>query len=170
MEYDVKGSKLSGYYVGSFIIKKNAFLPHGYGKLFSHQDKINILYNGYWKNGMFDGIGYRCSVDKMNQYIGSFRQNFRHGFGKFCGNAQCLSKSNDDFFIVYEGLWSEHKMHGTGQLCKSNGEIYDGIFDKGNSISKVFIRKEVMPFKPVMKKEKSIEKKLSDNKLSKKYD
>jgi hypothetical protein len=46
-------------------------------------------------------------------------QIMRHGHGKH---------TNADEQLVYDGLWNQDKMHGTGRLTYGNGASYDGEF------------------------------------------
>lgn len=139
MEYDIEGYQ-SAFYIGTVILKKNVLLPHLHGKLYANRDRLNLIYNGYWKYGLFDGIGYFSSMNGINQYIGTFKNNMRHGFGKFSGHSTFINGTYNRCFFVYEGSWYENKMHGSGQVCKWNDEIYDGAFEYGNVTAKVYLR------------------------------
>jgi hypothetical protein len=59
-----------------------------------------------------------------DQYDGEYivtdeGQIMRHGYGKHISANQQ---------VIYEGTWSQDKMHGTGRLTFGNGTAYDGEF------------------------------------------
>ena len=124
------------YYEGQF---KND-LPNGKGvKYYSNG---NILYEGYFLNGKFDGKG-KYIYDNGDYFIGQYKNGLRTGKGKLYyrnGNimyeGDFINNKRDGFGkYIYEdgkyyiGQWKNDLFHGKGTQYYPNGNIfYEGDF------------------------------------------
>ncbi len=105
-------------YIGEFY-KGN---KHGYGKLkFYENGKYVGCYEGYFKNGYYDGKGKIHMFDNYN-YEGYFKKGKYDGKGKYYSNTGNLK---------YEGSFKNGNFHGQGQYDEFNNKIcYIGSFKK----------------------------------------
>ena len=103
------------YYEGQF---KND-LPNGKGvKYYSNG---NILYEGYFLNGKFDGKG-KYIYDNGDYFIGQYKNGLRIGKGN-------LYYRNGN--IMYEGDYVNGKEEGFGKAINEDGTYYIGQFKNG---------------------------------------
>ena len=95
-------------------------MPNGKGRLLE-ESTGTVLYDGFWKNGLKDGIGHEKSQDE--EYIGEFFQGARHGFGtmkilrrksmhQFVNSKSLLERESGELF---QGFWCENVPHGIGR-------------------------------------------------------
>ena len=124
------------YYMGEF--KKN--IP--YGKGIKYYKNGNILYEGEFINGKFEGNG-KYIYDDGEYYIGQYKNGLRNGKGTIYytngkikiegdwingeleGNGKYIWE-NGEYYI---GQWLNGKRHGKGKEYYKNGDIkYDGDF------------------------------------------
>jgi len=134
-------------YEGEWKRKKE----HGKGTLMT-ADRRRIMYEGEWERGRMHGQGtYFYSGDASVQarrnrqvdsrYIGEFKENARHGVGKYYlpdgstyeGEWRDNEMSGQGTFrwpdeSFYVGQWKDGKRHGTGMLSSSDGFTYDGMW------------------------------------------
>jgi len=142
-------------YEGSW--KKNK--EHGHGVLVTG-DRKRIIYEGTWERGkmhgkgtyyyhLYDGIqndNYVGSdiyekVHSLGIYCGDFKENSRHGYGKYTlpdgseydGEWRDNIPSGRGTFrwvdgSTYVGQWKEGKRSGPGRLNASDGFSYDGFW------------------------------------------
>ncbi len=89
------------------------------------------MYNGTFRNGLMDGSG--TLMYKHNcKYVGKWQKGKRHGLG-----IETLHDSISGKKVVYDGVWSDNKMHGSGTwICygsdgKKELEKYDGLWKNG---------------------------------------
>lgn len=108
---------------------------HGKGTLMT-ADRKHIIYKGDWERGRMQGTGvyYYLQDDpyasrkkndggeqKCSRYEGEFRENTRHGNGKyFLPNG-----------AVYDGEWREDVMSGRGTFNWPDGSVYIGSWKDG---------------------------------------
>jgi len=105
---------------------------HGKGKLMT-SDRKRLMYHGDFERGRIQGLGtyYYGNEDDaiemtkrtgiLSRYEGVFKENMRHGFGKYV-----LPDGSE-----YTGDWREGEMHGRGVLTWSDGSVYDGEWKDG---------------------------------------
>ena len=98
------------YYKGEYKDNK----PNGKG--IKYYSNGNILYEGNFINGKFDGKG-KYYYDNGMYFIGEYKNGLRHGKG-----IQYYSNGN----IKYEGDWLNDKFEGKGKYIWENGEYYIG--------------------------------------------
>ena len=114
IEYYANGD----YYEGCFCNGSR----EGSGKLFDNSDFK--MYDGQWKNGFKDGIGFEhLKGSNGHWYHGSFFKGIKNGKGE-------EHFSNGD---KYEGEFKNGKKHGNGVFVyrEQNGVIYKGIWKNG---------------------------------------
>lgn len=94
--------------------------PSGQGVLSNENESIE----GEFVNGMVVGIGKRLNLrnDSYQGYVGEFRDNKPHGFGK---------ETYGDGFCYREGNWIEGSMTGQGSRKFRDGTILTGEFLDG---------------------------------------
>ena len=103
------------YYIGEF---KNS-IPNGKGiKYYSNE---NILYDGYFINGKFEGKG-KYFYENGGYYIGEWKNGLKYGKG-ICYD------SNDK--IIYNGQWINDKFEGNGKYIYENDEYFIGEWKNG---------------------------------------
>ena len=96
-------------------------LRHGYGKFESKKD--DIIYEGYWKNGLKNGLG------TMKKKGGTYEGNWKDGF--IDGKGKLTWKSGN----IYKGDFKKGKMDGNGYMIwfnenkKYSGEWKNNIQD-----------------------------------------
>ena len=103
------------YYIGEF--QNN--LPYGKGT--KYYSNGNILYEGDFINGKFEGNGkYIC--EDGDYYIGEWKNGLSHGKGTYY-------YSNGK--ISYEGDWINNKPEGNGKYIFEDDEYYIGQWKNG---------------------------------------
>ncbi|CDW81949.1 UNKNOWN [Stylonychia lemnae] len=90
---------------------------HGLGTMLF---KNGFCYQGMFVKGSRDGLGFTYDLSG-NKYKGEHRKGIREGQGIF--------KTNDD--KLYEGGWSNNKMHGRGRETFTNGECFIVYYKNG---------------------------------------
>lgn len=129
-----------GYgYIGEL---KN-FEFHGYGKRFAG----NLVYEGDFKNGKWDGRGVVIHDGGKYKYEGNFSDGKQNGYGKLTiGNVIFSGVFKDDkplgeFEIIYPngqryaGEINDFRPHGRGVLFSSSGSIaYSGNWNTGRPL------------------------------------
>ena len=111
------GQDLPGHYTGLIHIASQR--PHGVGRMV-YEDG-NRIHEGFWEMGHRQGHG-RCLFVQIGDYHeGQYRQNLRHGPGKY------LWKDGRQ----YLGNYSLDERSGEGKFWYSNGDVYQGQFLKG---------------------------------------
>ena len=108
------------YYIGEF--QNNT--PNGYG--IKYNKNGNILYEGSFINGKFEGNGKYIREDGTI-YIGQWKNGLCNGKGT-------MYYPNGN--IKYEGDWVDNKYEGYGKQIWKNGEYYIGQFKNGLSNGK----------------------------------
>ena len=108
---DSKGNK----YIGEW--KNDKF--NGKGRLFSTNGDY---YEGYFIDGIIEGIGMFYSKVRGYKYLGEFKNNKFHGRGKLVYDDK----------MTYEGDFIEGYKDGKGKLVFSDGSYYEGNFVKNN--------------------------------------
>ena len=104
------------YYIGEF--KNN--LPNGKG--IKYYSNGNILFEGNFINGKFDGNG-KYYYDDGNYFIGEYKNGLRNGRGtEYYRNGK----------IMYEGDFINNKMEGNGKYILEDGEYYIGQWKNGS--------------------------------------
>ena len=98
------------YYIGEF--KKN--LPHGKG--IKYYKNGNILYEGDFINGKFEGNG-KYIYDDGDYFIGQYKNGLRNGKG-------IIFYKNGN--MMFEGDYINDKIEGNGKYIWENGEYYIG--------------------------------------------
>ena len=130
----------SGYgYIGE--LRNGEF--HGYGKRFAD----NLIYEGEFKNGKWDGRGSVVHDGGKYKYEGNFSNGKQNGFGKLTvGNVIFSGIFKDDkptgeFEINYPdgqryaGEINDFRPHGRGVLFSSSGSItYSGNWSSGRPL------------------------------------
>lgn len=127
----------------------------GYGTLRDEHD--NITYEGYFKDGMYNGKG--TYVYSNDTYKGNFQD------GKFDGYGTLHYKNGDTYegnFVngmrngdgilrykngdTYTGDWKDGKRHGYGTLYCPDGKIkYKGLFDENRVLITKTVNKQKNP-------------------------
>ena len=107
------------YYDGEFVDNTE----HGKGKLYKKINNIlyNIMYDGDWNNGKYEGSG-KLIYEDGNYYLGEFIN------GKPNGKGKLYDKNNK---IIFEGEYASGKKEGNGKLYLENGNYYIGNFTNG---------------------------------------
>jgi hypothetical protein len=90
---------------------------HGIGNMLF---KNGFCYQGMFHKGSRDGLGFTFDL-AGNKYKGEHRKGIREGQGIF--------KTNDN--KLYEGGWSNNKMHGRGRETFANGECFIVYYKNG---------------------------------------
>ena len=103
------------YYIGEF--RNN--LPNGKG--IKYYSNGNILYEGNFINGKFEGNG-KYYYEDGDYFSGEYKNGLRNGKGK-----EYYSNGN----IKYEGDWINDKREGNGKYIWENGEYYIGQYKNG---------------------------------------
>jgi hypothetical protein len=112
---------------------------HGHGTLMT-DDRKHVIYKGEWERGRMHGTGVyyyfqekdpraasrrkqqdSSTDDLVSRYEGEFRENVRHGDGKYV-----LPNG-----AVYEGEWREDLMSGRGTFRWPDGSVYIGSWKDG---------------------------------------
>ena len=101
------------YYVGEFSNN----IPNGKG--IKYYPNGNLLYEGNFVNGKFDGIG-KYYYDDGDTFLGEYKQGLRDGKGT-------LYYKNGK--IRYEGDYINDKKQGKGKYIWENGDYYIGDFE-----------------------------------------
>ena len=101
------------YYVGEF--KNN--IPNGKG--IKYYPNGNLLYEGDFVNGKFDGVG-KYHYDDGDIFVGDYKQGLRNGKGTLYYK---------DGNIRYEGDYINDKKNGKGKYIWENGDYYIGDFE-----------------------------------------
>lgn len=125
--------KTQDVYIGEFFNNKK----NRHGK---YTWENGDVYIGQYSNGVRDGRGeYICdggnnavfgeernSGKSGYRYIGEFRENMKHGFGK-----QYLISNTQNREREYIGRFSRDKRHGVGTLVFDNKTCWLGRFENG---------------------------------------
>lgn len=98
-------------------------IPNGKGVQSGKNEEKNWDYDGYFKDGKYDGYG-KLTVDDGQCYEGEWENGKRQGKGKFT-YADGTS---------YEGEWKSDLKHGNGILTTKD-DIFDGVWEKDEFIS-----------------------------------
>ena len=117
-------------YVGELIKYK----PNGKGTLYKkikNLEKNKIIYCGDFVAGKFEGNGILYyNHKKKTYYNGGFKDNQRHGYGKYYINNK----------IKYEGEFKDGRYDGKGTIYFKNGSYYTGEFANGKkTVGEYFI-------------------------------
>jgi len=144
--YNLVSTDLEGY---EGEIENN--LPNGYGKRFRNRkftyddtlfDTCNI-YEGFWKDGYFNGCGKLTYFNKDNEiesyYDCNFNMGQKEGYGIYFNLEKGTLEGNfkDDMIIglakmtyvngdIYEGGWDFECRQGSGKMTCADGTIYEG--------------------------------------------
>ncbi len=131
---------------------------NGYGK--TYYSKIygenQLEYEGYFKNGLRNGVGKLNNPSGRLWYDGSWKDGQFHGFGKryinghlqyegqwinqaYSGNGKEYSFT--DGSLKYEGNFEKDLYQGSGSLYYSNGYKFVGVFEKGTIVKGEFFQK-----------------------------
>jgi len=103
------------YYIGEF--RNN--IPNGKG--IKYYSNGNILYEGYFINGKFEGNG-KYIYDDGRYYIGQYKNGLRNGIGK-------IYYKNGN--IQFEGNFINDEYEGNGKYIWEDGEYYIGQYKNG---------------------------------------
>jgi len=103
------------YYIGD--IKNN--IPNGKG--IKYLKNGNILYEGDFINGKFEGYG-KFICESGAYYIGQWKNGLSHGKGT-------MYYSNGN--IKLEGYWVNNKLEGNGKYISKEGHYYIGHYKNG---------------------------------------
>ena len=155
--YDLEGNLQyeGGYY-------KNKY--NGFGKLYGGYHCENLIYEGFFKDGLYEGKG--ILKEYKDEYNGSFKEGKYHGFGKlyhyeyytrnkyllyegnfnlgnFEGEGNLYYRGNEKMYfsntIMFSGMFKNNEIKGKGIKYYNNGEIkFEGIFDTINSCQGIY--------------------------------
>jgi len=109
-------------------------LRHGEGT-FYYSD--GGMYNGEWMNGSMEGYGTLFYASGAKAYEGEWREDKFHGRGTVYNEAPArLNGQYDysnfdnvgDYWVKYEGEFSNDNKEGSGVLHLANGERFEGKF------------------------------------------
>ena len=103
------------YYIGEY--KNN--IPNGKG--IKYYSNGNILYEGDFINGKFEGNG-KYIYEDCDYFIGEYKNGLRNGKGK-------IYYKNGN--IMFEGNYINDKEEGNGKCIWENGEYYIGQWKNG---------------------------------------
>jgi hypothetical protein len=106
---DSKGSLKEGKYLNSSLEGKGIEI-----KLDGTE------YKGDFKNNLKEGRG--CEESNEAKYVGLFSKDIKYGYGKL------TFKLNND---VYEGMFENNAINGTGTYTWANQNVYKGTFKDG---------------------------------------
>ena len=87
---------------------------HGKGKIYNKNG--NIIYDGDFVNGLFEGDG-KFIYENGEYYIGQWLNGKKHGKGKYIWE-------NGNYYI---GQFLNGKRHGKGKIYYKNGD-WNGVF------------------------------------------
>ena len=90
-------------------------LGNGKGKMLFNNNDERRLYEGQWKNDLFDGEG-KLIWKSGNYYDGDWKKGIKDGKGKFHKTPR----------ETYNGDWKNDKKDGKGIIYYSDGNIYEG--------------------------------------------
>ena len=90
-------------------------LRNGKGKMLFNNNDERRLYEGHWKNDLFDGEG-KLIWKTGNYYDGDWKKGIKDGKGKFHKTPR----------ETYNGDWKNDKKDGKGIIYYSDGNIYEG--------------------------------------------
>ncbi len=112
-------------------------IPHGYGKY----ETANILYEGYFYNGLFSLFGVLTDKVIKYKYIGGFDRGMKNGYGKLifddgkyfegvfndniCNSYGYMEYSDGE---VYVGEFKSNLANGSGTVYYANGNVFTGLF------------------------------------------
>jgi len=88
------------------------------GKKWVYYINTNIIYNGDFEEGIWNGKGKLTLLDH-SEYEGDFINGKRNGFGKYKSYNGC----------VYIGEWKDDMKHGKGKYYTKEGIIYNGNYE-----------------------------------------
>jgi hypothetical protein len=106
-------------YVGELL----KYRPNGKGTLYKKKkEKYKIIYYGDFVEGKFQGNGILFyNYKKKTYYEGEFKDNKRHGNGKYYVNNK----------LKYEGEFKDDKYNGLGTIYYQDVSYYKGGFTNG---------------------------------------
>lgn len=137
---------------------------NGYGTLYypvRADGEVEVLYAGYWKNGLKHGEGLMREYEKgsceeagkriVTEYKGYFANGVKEGLGvemelltgrwregewknnAMCGHGKYFYGTTDGSVprVRYEGNWENDKFHGPGVLWDDNQSVFRGGFKHG---------------------------------------
>jgi len=111
-----------GYYIGEW----NNDEMSGYGSLML--ESSICIYEGFWKNSKFNGIGIFRNIYQNQQNIEDIDYRNFNDLG--------------DKWIKYEGEFDEDLMNGKGKLEFVNGDVFIGNFERNKIEGKgIFLKK-----------------------------
>ena len=130
---------------------------HGFGVMtISESDGSHRRYEGNFVRGRREGEGVEELENKGTSYIGSWRQNLRHGIGTetilgkgvYVGEWQDnmrhgtgVYRSVDLSKCHYEGEWQEGLRHGCAVIRWNNGDSFTCSFVKGSMVGRGVLKK-----------------------------
>lgn len=104
-------------YIGEWDKNSTLWSRNGAGQLYKQDGG---LIEGYWKNGVLEGVGREIEANG-DYYEGGFERNKRHGAGTFAAF---------EGVNTYSGGWEMGVKHGFGQE-NLEGVVYEGPFVHG---------------------------------------
>lgn len=134
----------------NFKNSKPGLLQHYFQKHNAQKSQYIKMKSGHEALGLKSGslLSGQAAVlyNPKSFYIGEYKQNKKNGFGyhhfpngliykgnylddKKTGGIVLDPKNNN--FLVYVGAWDYDTYHGSGKLCRKNGQFYEGNFEKG---------------------------------------
>jgi len=130
---------IEGYlkYEGDYYQSKYS----GFGKLYGGCDNKLLIYEGLFKDGLYEGKGILKDRYKY-EYNGSFKEGKYHGFGKLYKYIDNNNYGEENKYLYYEGNFNLGKFEGRGELYYRGSEknnycpeiMYSGIF-RNNEIN-----------------------------------
>ena len=125
-------------YIGTF----QKGIPAGKGRAYSLSHET--IYQGFWKDGMFEGPGTQWYINGY-RVEGTFHQNLLTGEGKvfrsdglvvFLGSFENgqkagVGKEYDESGCEYQGEFKNNQRNGKGVLIRGGEVIYDGFWKNG---------------------------------------
>lgn len=127
----VKSANDSYIYYGQINAKGQM---HGLGAMLF---KNGFCYQGMFSNGFREGLGITYDITG-SKYKGEHKAGIREGKGVF--------KSNDN--KIYEGGWSNNKMHGRGREKFINGDCFLVYYKNGYRIDALASKKKNLALSP----------------------
>ncbi|CAH6420835.1 Hypothetical protein KVN_LOCUS53 [uncultured virus] len=164
-------------YEGDLICEtndENDDMPHGYGKLWSNEiglkytgnwlfgkfhgrgklETIDKIYDGYFNNGVKQGVGILTLIKDGSKYVGNWENNLRHGIGttilenKMIKSTWVNDKPTSNIISFSNGLkyYGDCNLntlcHGWGVLYYPNGDYIAGNWenDKLNGYGYIYYK------------------------------
>ena len=112
-------------YEGEYYKKKYS----GFGKLYEGFSREKLIYEGFFKDGLYEGIGilrkFNIRGGEYEEYLGSFKKGKYHGFGNLYYYIYDIIKMKNYKYLYYAGNFNLGNFEGEGSLYY---RVNEGIY------------------------------------------